>query len=139
MPEPIIDPSLLKPGDPIRIVLTDGTVYDHVVGDVNGTTITTHLPVSAVLGGMDSPPVYSNPEDYEPDPDDLTRAQLAESDPMLRAVADALDEWLWKEHQVASSHHGAGHFWTLLHEHGYRVVPNEPMPDLADVLPAATD
>ena len=83
--------------------------------------------------------MIAHPEDYEPDPDDLTRAQLAESDPMLRAVADALDDWLHVNHGITSSHHYAGHFWTLLHECGYRIVPNEPMPDFADVMTAATD
>lgn len=75
----------------------------------------------------------------DPDPDDLTRAQLAESDPMLRAVADALDDWLHANHGITCSHHHAGHFWTLLHEYGYRIVPNEPIPDLLDVLPAPID
>jgi hypothetical protein len=111
--------------------------YDHVVGDVNGTTITTHLPVAAVLSGIASPPAYSNPEDYEPDPDDMTRDQLAESDPMLYAVAESLDDWLVMHHGILSSHHNAGHFWTLLYEHGYRIVPNEPMS--FPLLPPPTD
>lgn len=72
----------------------------------------------------------ANPEDYEPDPDDLTRAQLAESDPMLSAVAETLDDWLVAHHGILSSHHNAGHFWTLLHERGYRIVENEVFPPL---------
>jgi hypothetical protein len=139
MPEPIADPSVLKPGDPIRIVLTDGTVYDHVVGDVNCTTITTHLPVVSIAAGWfdGTRAPMANPEDYEPDPDDLTRAQLAESDPMLAAVGNALDEWLHAHHGILSSHHNAGHFQRLLYEYGYRVVPNEPTS--FPPLPPSTD
>lgn len=125
---PIPDPSALKPGDPIRIVLTDGTVHGHIVSDVNGTTITTHLPVASIaVGWFDgTAEPMTNPEDFEPDPDDLTRAQLAESDPMLYAVALVLDDWLHDNHGIMSSHHNAGSFWTLLHGRGYRIVPNEP-------------
>lgn len=152
-PQPITALAALRPGDRIRIVLTDGTVQDHVVDEVNGTTVTTHAPVAYAMGGVVSkytaegddriPAVLGGcrhgSEGFDPDPDDLTRAQLVEMDPMLSAVGEALDEWLHMHHGILSSHHNAGHFWTLLHEHGYRIVPNEPMPDLADIMPAATD
>jgi hypothetical protein len=74
----------------------------------------------------------------EPDPDDLTRAQLAESDPLLYDVALALDDWLHFNHGVLSSHHNAGHFWTLLHERGVGLVREDP-PDFEPLLPPSTD
>lgn len=72
------------------------------------------------------------------DPDDLTRAELAEYAhlPWL-AVSDALDEWNHRLHGVLSSHAGVGLFLRLLHEAGWQVVPVEPVP--APMLPTPTD
>lgn len=74
----------------------------------------------------------------EPDADDLTRDQLAETDPLLYDVATALDDWLHANHGVVSSHHYAGHFWTLLHERGVGLVREEP-PSLEALLPPPID
>lgn len=75
-----------------------------------------------------------NPEDYEPDPDDLTREELAEHNPMWRAVADTLDEWLHRMHGVTSSNHFAGSFLDWLAMNGYRVEPIDPGPPIEEVL-----
>jgi hypothetical protein len=81
----------------------------------------------------------SNPEDYQPDPDDLTRAQLAETDPMWRAVADTLDEWLHRMHGITSGQHNAGVFLEWLALNGYEVVAKTALPSLAELLPVAVD
>lgn len=75
-----------------------------------------------------------NPEDYEPDPDDLARGELAEYDPMWRAVADTLDEWLFRMHGVISSHHNTGCFLDLLVLQGYDVVKREDLPPIEELL-----
>lgn len=67
-----------------------------------------------------------NPEDYQPDPDDLTRSELAEYAHLPWAdVADALDEWNHRLNGVTSSHHGVGLFLELLNEAGWHVARNE--------------
>jgi hypothetical protein len=77
-----------------------------------------------------------NPEDYRPDPDDLTRAELAELAHLPWAdVANVLDEWNRRTHGVLSSHHGVGLFLDLLNEAGWHLVRNEP----PIVLPPPTD
>jgi hypothetical protein len=76
--------------------------------------------------------------DDTPDLDRLTRAELADVDADAAAVAAVLDAWLYSEHGVASSHHGAGAFLDELAAAGYRVTPIEA-PAFADVFPAATD
>ena len=77
-------------------------------------------------------------ENYEPDLDDLTRAQLREIDKLPGDVAGVLDEWLATQHGVFSSHHGVGSFLDGLAAAGYRVTPI-PRSDIADLLPPATD
>jgi hypothetical protein len=79
-----------------------------------------------------------NPENYEPDLDDLPRAQLREFGDMPGDVADVLDEWLAAQHGVFSSHHGVGSFLDGLAAVGYRVTPI-PQSDIADLLPPAVD
>lgn len=64
-----------------------------------------------------------NPEDFQPDPDDLTRAELAEYAHLpWSAVSDALDEWNARLHGVLSSAHGVGLFLDLLHEYGWQIT-----------------
>lgn len=53
--------------------------------------------------------VVINPEDFEPDLDDLRRDQLHELG-MPGVVADVLDDWLATQHGVMSSNHGVGAF-----------------------------
>lgn len=79
-------------------------------------------------------------EDYEPDLDDLPRSQLREGllGDMPGDVADVLDEWLFEQHGVASSHHHVGAFLEMLADRGYRVTPIEK-PAFDTLLPAATD
>lgn len=81
--------------------------------------------------------MMSNPQDYEPDLDDLTRSQLYELG-MPGVVADALDDWLHAQHGMMSSHHGVGTFLEALAAEGYRVTPIVA-PSMAEMLPAATD
>lgn len=80
----------------------------------------------------------TNPEDYEPDLDTLTRADLAELPGPASTLADVLDEWNHREHGVTSSHHGVGLFLELLADRGYRVTPIEAS-DIAELLPPSTD
>jgi hypothetical protein len=81
-----------------------------------------------------------NPEDYEPDPDLLTRSDLAEYAHLpWSAVAETLDEWNHRMHGVLASHHNAGLFLRLLHEAGWQVVPVPPVPQLDELLPPPTD
>ena len=56
------------------------------------------------------------------DPDDLTRAQLAELPGPEPQVAEVLDEWLLRLHGVTSGTHGVGLFLDLLAAAGYRVT-----------------
>lgn len=79
------------------------------------------------------------PDHPEPEPDDLTRAQLAEYDPMWSAVADTLDEWMIRMHGIMSSHHNAGLFLELLALQGYRVERMEPPTPVEQLLPAPTE
>lgn len=77
-----------------------------------------------------------NPEDYQPEPDDLTRAELDELAHLpWAAVACALDEWNHRLHGVLSSAHGVGLFLDLLNEAGWHLVRNEAPIE----LPAPTD
>lgn len=80
-----------------------------------------------------------NPEDYEPDLDDLTRAELYEIGDMPGVVAAVLDDWLHQCHGVLSSNHNAGTFLDLLAAEGFRVTPIDPGPSIKQLLPAATD
>lgn len=59
------------------------------------------------------------------DLDAMTRAELAELAhmPAIAATADVLDDWLYREHGITSSHHHVGTFLELLADHGYRVTP----------------
>lgn len=76
-------------------------------------------------------------DDYpEPHLDDLTREQLAEYDPMARAVADTLDEWLHRMHGITAGLHNAGAFLEFLALHGYTVTAMEPVTPLEELLPA---
>lgn len=78
----------------------------------------------------------TEPMDYpDPDPDDLTRDELAETYPAVYAVALALDEWLHREHGILSSRHHAGAFLDYLALQGYEVVEKPPVPPLSDLLP----
>lgn len=80
----------------------------------------------------------TNPEDFQPDPDDLTRDQLAEHAHLpWSAVAETLDEWNHRAHGVSSSHHNAGLFLRLLHESGWQVV--RAVLPAAPLLPPPTD
>jgi len=54
----------------------------------------------------------------EPDLDTLTRAELAELDPMYLTVVEALDQWHYRGL-------GVGTFLDLLAAKGYRVTPIE--------------
>lgn len=80
----------------------------------------------------------SEPQEYEPDLDDLTRDQLAEVNPMAHTVAEVLDEWNHRLRGIIASDHSVGLFLDLLAAEGYRVAPIEA-PEFADVLPAASD
>lgn len=79
-------------------------------------------------------------ENYEPDLDDLPRAQLREGSlgDMPGDVADVLDAWLFEQHGVASSHHYVGAFLELLAERGYQVTRTES-PAFESLLSPATD
>jgi len=64
-----------------------------------------------------------NAEDYEPDPDDLTRAELAELAHLPWSdLAEVLDEWSHRLHGALSSAHGVGLFLDLLGEHGWEIT-----------------
>ncbi len=78
---------------------------------------------------------------FEPDLDDLPRAQLREGSlgDMPGDVADVLDEWLFEQHGVASSHHHVGAFLDALADRGYRVTRIDPGPPLSELLPPAPD
>lgn len=78
-----------------------------------------------------------NPEDYEPDLDDLRRDQLHELG-MPGDVADVLDDWLATQHGVFSSHHGVGAFLDELAAKGYRVTKIE-VSSFEELLPAPTE
>lgn len=82
-----------------------------------------------------------NPEDFEPDLDDLPRAQLREGwlGDMPGDVADVLDQWLFEQHGVASSHHGVGSFLDALAVVGYRVTPIDPGPPIEMPFPTSID
>jgi hypothetical protein len=81
-----------------------------------------------------------NPEDYEPDLDDLTRADLAELAHLpWSKLSDVLDEWLHRAHGVTSSRHHVGLFCDLLGENGLEVRFADPVPDIAALLGKAVD
>jgi hypothetical protein len=77
---------------------------------------------------------YTNPEDVDPDLDDLTRAELAELGGAPPVVAQVLDEWNQRHTGITSSSHGVGLFLDLLGAEGYRVTPIEA-PDIGTLLP----
>jgi hypothetical protein len=78
-------------------------------------------------------------DDYEPDPADLTRAELAEyAHQPWAAVAETLDEWNARMHGTFSSAHGAGLLLDLLALHGWEVTPKPAVPPLDQLLPAST-
>lgn len=79
----------------------------------------------------------TNPEDFEPDLDTLTRAQLHELG-MPGEVADVLDDWLHRNHGMISGRHYAGDFLEALATAGYRVEAIEA-PSFEELLPAAVD
>jgi hypothetical protein len=79
----------------------------------------------------------TNPEDFEPDLDNLRRDQLHELG-MPGDVADVLDGWLHEQHGVMSSHHGVGSFLDALAAVGYRVTRIE-VPAFDELLPASAD
>ena len=54
------------------------------------------------------------------DLDDLKRDELPE---MPKAVADTLDEWLWRMHGIASGGHYVGVFLKWLKRNGYEITP----------------
>jgi hypothetical protein len=69
-----------------------------------------------------------NPEDFQPDPDDLTRGELAELAHLpWPDLAATLDEWKSRLHGVHSSAHGVGLFLDLLGEHGWEIT-RKPSP-----------
>jgi hypothetical protein len=77
-----------------------------------------------------------NAEDYEPEPDDLARAELAELAHLPWSdLADVLDEWNQRLHGVLSSAHGVGLFLDLLGERGWEIT-RKPSPV---TLPAPTE
>ena len=49
----------------------------------------------------------------------------------MRSIAKALDDWMWAQWGVSSSHHHAEEFVHILDELGYEVAPkSEPAPEL---------
>jgi len=82
-----------------------------------------------------------NPEDFEPDLDDLPRSQLREGvlGDMPGDVADVLDGWLFEQHGMASSHHHVGAFLDELAARGYRVTPIPAGPSFEELLPAPSE
>ena len=80
-----------------------------------------------------------NPEDNEPDLDDMTCAQLYEVGDMPGVVAAVLDDWLHQCHGVLSSSHNTGTFLDLLAAGGFRVTPIDPGPSIDELLSASTD
>lgn len=75
-------------------------------------------------------------EHPDPDPDTLTRGELAELPGPIWDVARVLDTWLRQTHRIASGEHHAGLFLDLLAAEGYRVepidVPNIQLPPPED-------
>lgn len=76
---------------------------------------------------------------FEPDLDDLTRAELWEHDERAAITAEVLDDWLHTQHGVISGAHCVGSFLELLADRGYRVTAIDPGPPLEELLPAAVD
>jgi hypothetical protein len=81
----------------------------------------------------------SEPQEADPDLDDLTRDQLAELAGPAYPVAKVLDEWLSREHGILSSSHAVGHFLDLLAAKGYQVTPIDPGPPFEQLLPPPKD
>lgn len=71
---------------------------------------------------MQSFETWAQDRERDADPDDLTRAQLAERAGPESVVAGVLDDWLMRLHGVTSSAHGVGLFLDLLAAEGYRVT-----------------
>lgn len=64
-----------------------------------------------------------NLDSYEPDPDDLTRGELAELAHLPWSdLAEVLDEWEVRIHGMHSSAHGVGLFLDLLGERGWEIT-----------------
>lgn len=84
--------------------------------------------------------LMSEPQEHEPDLDELRRDQLHELAGPAGTVADVLDEWVTErfgeDHRAGwePGAHGVGHFLELLADKGYRVEPIGPVPSLADLL-----
>jgi hypothetical protein len=79
--------------------------------------------------------VGSEPQEVDPDLDDLTAAQLAELSGPAATVAGVLGDWLWLTRKIApSGHHSVGTFLELLAAEGYRVTKIEA-PAATDLLP----
>lgn len=94
------------------------------------------LPVKARQEGLDDRRVSEPDDGYSPDPDDLTRAELAELAHLPWSdLAEVLDEWLHREHGVTSSHHHVGLFLELLSERGWQVTRVEPIPPIGQLPP----
>lgn len=74
------------------------------------------------------------------DLDRLPRAELAETQHgnMPAVVAAVLDQWLFEQHGVASSHHNVGAFLDALAADGYRVTRVEA-PEFDQLIPPAVD
>lgn len=77
-----------------------------------------------------------NPEDFQLEPDDLTREQLAELAHLPWSdLALVLDDWACRRFGILSSHHGVGLFLKLLDEEGWEIT-RKPAPV---VLPLPTE
>lgn len=97
--------------------------------------------VGLAVQGLPAPPrwVGSESHEYDPDPDDLTRNQLAETHPDAAVIAEVLDEWLLRCHGVTSGAHHAGAFLDFLAARGYEARQMPPVPSLDELLPPAED
>lgn len=85
---------------------------------------------------------HEDRELYEPDPDDLTRAELAEYAHLpWSAVAETLDDWLTcrQNERPGTNGHHVGTFLDLLAARGYRVTAIEPLPPIETLLGAPTE
>lgn len=82
----------------------------------------------------------TEPQEADPELDDLTRAELAELSGPAAVVAETLDQWVRELHGVHGSlRHGAGLFLDLLAAAGHRVTPIDPGPPLDQLLPPPKD
>lgn len=81
----------------------------------------------------------TEPQEVDPELDDLTRAELADLPGPAAVVASVLDDWLSRMHGILSGSHNAGLFLSLLAARGYRVTPIDPGPPLEQLLPPPKD